>query len=101
MSNPSGNDVIMSTGIRFVYRLSDDRIMPKLRFDLASLLFVVFIFGVGFAALRESSGLWQSGLFTLTLSVLLVSILLAVHGTESRRAFSIGFALFGWVYFQR
>src|SRR5262249_23411754 len=30
--------------------------------------------------------------------ILLVSVLLAVHRTESRRAFWIGFALFGWAY---
>ena len=29
---------------------------------------------------------------------LLISILLAVHRTESRRAFWLGFALFGWCY---
>ena len=54
--------------------------------------------GVGFAALRESNEIWDSGLFTLTLGVLLISILLAIHRTESRRAFWLGFALFGWSY---
>ena len=32
----------------------------------------------------------------MTLAALLTSILLAVHRIESRRAFWIGFALFGW-----
>jgi hypothetical protein len=72
--------------------------MPKIRFNIANLLVIIFILGVGFAALRESNDLWQSGLFTLTLSVLLVSILLAIHRTESRRALWIGFALFGSIY---
>ena len=72
--------------------------MPKLRFNIANLLAIILILGVGFAALRESSDLWESGLFTLTLGVLLISILLAVHRTESRRAFWLGFALFGWIY---
>jgi hypothetical protein len=35
--------------------LSDDPIMPKLRFNIASLLSVIVVFGVGIAALRESS----------------------------------------------
>jgi hypothetical protein len=72
--------------------------MRRIRFTIASLLVVVLLVAVGFAALREASDLWESGLFTMTLAILLVSILLAVHRTESRRAFWLGFALFGWTY---
>jgi hypothetical protein len=72
--------------------------MKRIRFTIASLLALILVLGVGFAALRESTDLWESGLLTLTLGVLLISILLAVHRTESRRAFWIGFALFGWIY---
>jgi hypothetical protein len=72
--------------------------MPKLRFNIASLLGVILVFGIGFAALRESSDLWESGVLTLMIGVLLISILLAVHRTESKRAFWLGFALFGWMY---
>jgi hypothetical protein len=79
--------------------LLDDRIMPKLRFNIASLLVIILVTGVGFAALRESSDLWESGVFSLTIGVLLISILFAVHRKESSRAFCIGFALFGWTYF--
>jgi hypothetical protein len=72
--------------------------MSRIRFNIASLLVVVLVLGVGFAALRESNDLWDSGLFTLTLGMLLVSILLAIHRAESRRAFWLGFALFGSGY---
>ena len=72
--------------------------MKHIRFSIASLLLVVLFVAVGFAALRESNETWNSGVFTLTLAALLISILLAVHRTESRRAFWIGFALFGWIY---
>src|SRR5271155_1533513 len=72
--------------------------MRRIRFNIASLLGVILVLGVGFAALRESSDLWESGVFTLTLAALLISILLAIYRTESRRAFWIGFALFGWIY---
>ena len=72
--------------------------MRRFRFNIANLVTIIFILGVGLAALRESSDLWDSGVFTLTIGVLLISILLAAHRTESRRAFWIGFALFGWVY---
>ena len=63
-----------------------------------NLLTIIFVLGVGFAALWESSELWESGTFTLMIGVLLISILLAVFRTESRQAYWIGFALFGWVY---
>jgi hypothetical protein len=72
--------------------------MRNLRFNIASILGVIMFLGVGFAALKESGDLWESGIFTLTLGVLLVSILLAIHRSEARRAFWIGFALFGGGY---
>jgi hypothetical protein len=76
----------------------DDPDMRKLRFNIASLLVIILFLGVGFAALRESNDLWESGIFSLTFGTLMVSILFAVHRAESRRAFWLGFALFGWGY---
>jgi hypothetical protein len=72
--------------------------MRRIRFNIASLLLVVLMLSVGFAALRESSDLRDSALFTLTLGVLLVSILLAIHRSESRRAYWMGFSLCGSGY---
>jgi hypothetical protein len=72
--------------------------MSRIRFNIANLLVVVLLLAVGVAALRESSDLWESGILSLTLTGLLVSILFAVHRTEKRRAFWTGFALFGWGY---
>jgi len=72
--------------------------MRRLRFNIAGLLGIILILGVDLGALRESDDLWESGIFSLTLGILLTSILLAVHRTESRRAFWIGFALFRWTY---
>jgi hypothetical protein len=72
--------------------------VKRIRFNIANLLVVVLFFGVGFAALRESNEIWDDGLFTLTIGLLLISILLAVHRSEAKRAFWIGFALFGWSY---
>jgi hypothetical protein len=72
--------------------------MRNLRFNIVSILGVILFLGVGFAALRESNDYWDSGLFTLTLGVLLVSVLLATHRAEAKRAFWGGFALFGWGY---
>ena len=88
----------MKSGASLNGFFSDDRIMRNLRFNIASLLGVILVLGIGFAALRQSSDLWESGVFTLTLGALLISILLAVHRTESSRSFWIGFALFGGMY---
>ena len=68
------------------------------RFHIGTLVILVLVLGVGFAALRESNDFWDSGIFTLTLGGLLISILLAVHQREANRAFWIGFTLFGWAY---
>jgi hypothetical protein len=72
--------------------------MRRIRFNIASLLVVVLFVAVGVAALRESSDLWESGIFTLALAALLISILLAIHRTAKPQAFWIGFALFGSAY---
>ena len=72
--------------------------MSRFRFNIGSLVVLVFLAGVGFAGLREANELWDSGVFTLTLGFLLLAILFAIHRTESKRAFWIGFALFGWSY---
>ena len=72
--------------------------MRRIRFNIASLLVAVLVLGVGFAALRESNDLWDSGLFTLTLVALLLSILFAIHRAEPRRAFWMDFALCGSGY---
>jgi hypothetical protein len=68
------------------------------RFNIATVLAVILVLGVGLAGLRESTDLWESGLLSGTLFILLISILLAIHRTDKRRAFWLGFALFGWAY---
>jgi hypothetical protein len=72
--------------------------MQRFRFHIGTLIVLVLVLGVGFAALRESNGIWDSGVFTLVLAILLTSVLLAIHRTEERRAFWLGFALFGAAY---
>jgi hypothetical protein len=72
--------------------------MRRFRFTIASLLGVVVFLAVAIASLREATDLWDCGVFTATAGLLLVSVLWAVHRTGLRRAFWLGFALFGWVY---
>jgi hypothetical protein len=72
--------------------------MKRFRFHIGTLVIFVLILGVGLAALRESNETWDRSVFSITLGMLLISILLTVHRTEKRRAFWLGFALFGSVY---
>jgi hypothetical protein len=72
--------------------------MKRFRFHLGTLVILVLFVGIGFAALRESNDIWDSSIFSITLGVLLISILLAIHRTGRGRAFWLGFALFGSAY---
>jgi hypothetical protein len=72
--------------------------MRHLRFHIGTLVILVLVLGVSLAALREPNEIWDSGVFTLTVGVLLASLLLAIHRTEKRRAFWLGFVLFGAAY---
>jgi hypothetical protein len=62
---------------------------------ILGLMIFVLACGVGTAALNASTTLWESIVFSTTLTILASSILLTV---QRRRTFWLGFALFGWIY---
>ncbi len=68
------------------------------RCTIRSLLGVVLFVAFAVAALRAANDAWDGSLFALTSLILLTATLLAVHRTHQRRAFWLGFALFGWAY---
>ena len=72
--------------------------MRRFRFHLGTLVILILLLAVGFAALRESNEIWGSSILSITLGLLLISILLAIHRTDKRRVFWLGFALFGSAY---
>ncbi len=72
--------------------------MGRFRFSIASLLGIVLFVAIAIAALRASNDAWDSSVLGLTLLTLLAAALLAVHRTDRRRAFWLGFAVFGWIY---
>ncbi len=72
--------------------------MRRFRFSIASLLGVILFISVALAALRASTDLWDGCLLGLALTVLLTATLLAVHRRDRKRAYWLGFALFGWTY---
>jgi hypothetical protein len=69
--------------------------MKRFRFHVGTLVILLLLLGVGFAALRESNEIWDSSIFSITLGMLSISILLAIHRTDKSRAFWLGFALLG------
>lgn len=70
--------------------------MPKVHFSISSLLALVVVSAIGFAAIRIASPTWAGWLYSLTLLVMLASILGICFRRGTRRVFWIGFALFGW-----
>lgn len=68
------------------------------RFKIRTLLGFVLVVAIAVAALRAADELWDSGMLGLTLLSLMTAVLLAVHRTDRRRAYWLGFALFGWIY---
>ena len=68
------------------------------RFTIRSLLGVVLFVALAAASLRAADDAWDGCLFGLTSLWLLTAVLLAVHRADRRRAFWLGFALFGWTY---
>jgi hypothetical protein len=72
--------------------------MRRFRFNIGTLVGFVLICGIAVAALKESSDWWEKGVFTAVVLILLSSVLLAIHRDSPRRAFWLGFALFGSVY---
>jgi len=74
-------------------------IMRRFRVSIAGLLAGIALFGVGFAALLHPAPLWRNGLFSITMATLTIAVLAAIYRRGPRRAFWVGFATCGWVYF--
>src|SRR5262245_4308251 len=72
--------------------------MRHIRSTIGRLLVLVVGLAVAFAALREATEIWDSGVFTATLGLLTASVLWAIRRSDQKRAFWLGFALFGWSY---
>jgi hypothetical protein len=64
--------------------------------SLSGLIACVLACGLGLAALRNASPTWAGSMLLLTLGLLAVAVLGVVYRREERRAWWLGFALFGW-----
>jgi hypothetical protein len=72
--------------------------MRHLSFSIAGLMVSVGFVAIACAAFRESSALWASITFSLTLACLAVAAVLAICGHGRTRAAWAGMAVFGFVY---
>ncbi len=70
--------------------------MKARRVTIAGLMYLTAISAVGFVALRESTLIWASAVFTLVIATFLAASVVALLARERRRASAIGFCLFGW-----
>src|SRR5947199_2177269 len=72
--------------------------MIRSRLSLAALLGLVFVCGLGLAAMRSPTVFWTTAATTVTLGLLLTGVLGAWFLRGPDRGFWAGFALFGGVY---
>ncbi len=68
-----------------------------MKFSLATLLFLVLLAAVGCAALINANETWRQSMVTLAVSAVLIATLGAA--VNRSRAFALGFAVAGWIYF--
>jgi hypothetical protein len=73
--------------------------MKQFRTSILGLLVVVAAFALAFAALRSASDLWFGAVYTFTVVLLLVTVIVARFRRGDEKAFWFGFAVFGWGFF--
>jgi hypothetical protein len=73
--------------------------MRRFRFSVRGLMMLIVFLGSAFAGLRSPTPFWANIWFSLVLTVLVLAVPAAVYRRGERRAFWVGFATFGWVYF--
>jgi hypothetical protein len=73
--------------------------MRHFRFSIRGLMVVIVLLCLAFAALRFHTPLWANIWFSSTLAALTLAVPAAVYRRGDQRAFWVGFAVCGWVYF--
>jgi hypothetical protein len=73
--------------------------MKLFRFSIRGLMVMVVFLGIGVAALRYPTPLWANAWYSLTLTAITLAVPAAFYRRGEQRAFWVGFAACGWVYF--
>jgi len=69
------------------------------QFSLRSFLVAVAFCAVAIAALLNASEAWLAGVATVTIGLFMVEALVAIYCPGARRAFAVGFLVWGAIYF--
>jgi hypothetical protein len=72
--------------------------MGRFRFSVTTFLVVVTMLAAGLAAFVSQSRLGASAAYTAFLALLCLATAGAILSRTERRAFWVGFAIFGWIY---
>jgi hypothetical protein len=73
--------------------------MRHFRFSIRAIMGVIVVLGLAFTALHFPTPLWANVWFSLALASVTLAIPAAIYSRGERRAFWVGFATCGWVYF--
>jgi hypothetical protein len=73
--------------------------MRRFRYSVGGLMMIIVLLAAAIAALRYPSPLWANVWFSLAASALTLAVPAAVYHRGEQRAFWVGFASCGWVYF--
>ena len=70
--------------------------MPRLRLSIAQIMLLVLVIGLAIGGLRSPSRLLANAMWTVTAALLGWSVVASILRRDHRRAFWVGFAVFGW-----
>jgi len=76
----------------------EETVMRMPRFSIGGLMGVVLVASIGLAALRSASEIWAGVMFLVTCGMLALAVVGVVCRRDEKRAWWLGFALFGWGY---
>ena len=73
--------------------------MRHFRFSIRGLMVVIVLLCLAFAALRFPTPFWANVWYSVTVAALTLAVPAAVYRRGEQRAFWVGFATCGWLYF--
>lgn len=69
------------------------------RVSIAAVMSFIVVCAVAIAAMRYANEAWSVGMVSLAAFALVWSLLCIAYRRAAKRAFWVGFAVFGWIYF--